>query len=102
MQIEAGTEINATGKLKGFTFTAFDGRVFLIADTKTSFAAFKKAVNEPVAAVYVKRFFDEREKLTAIMAVVITKEGTLASYYGTPKTVENLLQGLPVIEAVKK
>lgn len=94
------TEIQATGKLRGFTFTGFDGEVFQVRDTLKGLAAIKKALNSPLQALYVREEKNRRGQVVGIFVIAISAEGFLYSHQGS-KTMLALLEGLPVRQVKK-
>lgn len=94
-------EINATGKLKGFTFTGFDGDRWAISDTRTGLPAIKKALSSHVEAVYaIETYY--RDKITGHTVIVISN-GILSSHTTkSAKIMLSLLYGHPVRWGNKK
>lgn len=94
------TEIQATGRLKGFTFTGFDGEVFQVCDTFEGLAAIKKALNSPLRALYARTEKNRRDQIVGVFVIVISAEGFLYSHQGS-KTLLASLEGLPVRQVKK-
>lgn len=94
------TEIQATGKLRGFTFTGFDGEVFQVRDTFEGLAAIKKALKSPLKALYARTEKNHRGKVVGVFVIMISAEGFLYSHQGR-ESLLNLLEGLPVRQVVK-
>lgn len=94
------TEIQATGKLKGFTFTGFDGEVFQVRDTFEGLAAIKKALNNPLQALYARTGKNLRGQIVGVFVIAISSEGILFSHQGKAGLL-NLLEGLPVRKVEK-
>ena len=96
-------EINATGKLRGFRFTGFDGCVWAIRNTRTGLAAIRKALSNPLRAVYAVTHKNARGKITGQTAIVISSDGVLFSHTThSEKTLAPLLYGHPVRWGNKK
>ena len=99
-------EINATGKLKGFTFTGFDGDVWAINDTKTGLTAIKKALSSPAEAVYVRENYvreNYNRKIITGHTVIVISNGILFSHTTqSAKIMPPFLYGHPVRWGNKK
>lgn len=99
-------EINATGKLKGFTFTGFDGDRWAINDTRTGMHAIKKALSSPAEAVYVRENYVRenynRKKITGHTVIVISNGVLFSHTTHSEKTLAPLLYGHPVRWGNKK
>lgn len=94
-------EINATGKLKGFTFTGFDGDRWAINDTRTGMHAIKKALSSPAEAVYVRENY-YNGIITGHMTIVISNGVLFSHATHSAKTMPPLLYGHPVRWGNKK
>ena len=94
------TEIQATGKLRGFTFTGFDGEVFQVRDTFEGLAAIKKALNRPLRALYARTEKNRRGQIVGVFVIAISADGHLYSHQGKAGLL-NLLEGLPVRQVKK-
>jgi len=96
-------EINATGKLKGFTFTGFDGDRWAINDTRTGMHAIKKALSSPAEAVYVRENYVYNRKIITGHTVIVISNGILFSHTTqSAKIMPPFLYGHPVRRGNKK
>jgi len=96
METTETIEINATGELRGFTFTGFDGCVWAIRNTRTGMGAIRKALNNPLRAVYAVAY-ENRGKIVGHTVIVISSDGDLISHTShSGKVFPPLLSGLPV------
>lgn len=93
-------EIQATGKLKGFTFTGFDGESFQVRETVRGLAAIKKALNNPLQALYARTDKNRRGQIVGVFVIAISSEGILFSHQGKAGLL-NLLNGLSVRQVAK-